>query len=917
MLQRLGRVLLWLTAISCFLNGNLFGQCPVAAEVAAVIERKQLSEMRGLSDQLAPCSGTIDTLAAVLNHTISIKYSGVNADSGAFYTQRALSVRKQLFGRSPTEDLGKSFHNLGVFLNNAGKFRAAVVPLEQAVAIFERMDIAGRLHRSRLQLSQSFGQLGNYTAAKDLLTAAISAGQGDNYALAQSNHDLGLLWQQQGKFMRADTSLSIAASYYLDDPDPDYWGYADCIQTLATVKDELKDFRAATENYLAALRLYSELEDPGGIALAANNLGLAYVENRRTKLGFQYLQRGLNVAREAGLPRMEAQAYDHLGEYYLAVNRPREAVLSFQRAQEVLIPGYAASELTSVPTKKQLNYTNEVIDLLRYLNDQAKGLEALDRTTPNDNLLSAALQAYRQGDLLIDRLREDHDGMATKLIWREKATKLYEAAIRLCHQTDNAIDAYYFFEKSKAVLLYEAMLAADALNVLPDSLRARERELYFAAEAARKQLGKEAGEVADAYANFLANRSALDAFRDTLRQSFPSFNSLKETSGITRWQTLINDVLRPNNQWMVQYFVGTEAAYALVLTPARPFLFTLGSTETLHLEVSGLLEYFSSSGVIANDPVGYTQKANALYRKLLAPLNLPTGQNLLIVPDGLLTYLPFAALTTNPEFPGSFGLLETVLQRHQITYGYSGSVLERQHKLAQRSAGAFGAFAPFGDGSAPTGYPRLDFNSDELSNLVDDFDVVVFKNREATRSFFAENASDYKLLHLSTHAFSSPREQTPHIAFYDTLFYLQDVYRLSLAADLVVLSACQTNIGKNAPGEGTLGLGRGFAQAGARGIVSSLWNVNANSTGNVLTKFYGSLAEGEETGRALHRAKIAYCAEAAIPDLQKSPYHWAGLTYYGPEQSVEIPPREGYLMYLWFLFPLVSILFLAIIRRYS
>ena len=107
-------------------------------------------------------------------------------------------------------------------------------------------------------------------------------------------------------------------------------------------------------------------------------------------------------------------------------------------------------------------------------------------------------------------------------------------------------------------------------------------------------------------------------------------------------------------------------------------------------------------------------------------------------------------------------------------------------------------------------------------------------------------------------------------------------------ADLVVLSACQTNVGKLAAGEGVLGLGRGFIQAGAGSIIASLWNVNARGSGRVLGDFYQQLDAGSTKGMALHKAQISYLNDNTLRNLDKSPYLWAGLTYYGNEGQITL-----------------------------
>jgi CHAT domain-containing protein len=203
------------------------------------------------------------------------------------------------------------------------------------------------------------------------------------------------------------------------------------------------------------------------------------------------------------------------------------------------------------------------------------------------------------------------------------------------------------------------------------------------------------------------------------------------------------------------------------------------------------------------------------------------------------------------------------------------------------------AFAPYADGSAVMDYPTLSFSEDELKQVTKTFKVDLNMNGEATLAQFTEKAGAANVLHLSTHAFASTDAGSPLIAFHDQPLFLQEVYHQDLSADLVVLSACQTNIGKLAKGEGVLGLGRGFIQAGAASVIASLWNVNARAGGQVLSNFYHTIGQGKTKGSALHSAQLDYLNDPTIRDVEKSPYLWAGLTYYGTETGLELAPAKN------------------------
>ena len=100
------------------------------------------------------------------------------------------------------------------------------------------------------------------------------------------------------------------------------------------------------------------------------------------------------------------------------------------------------------------------------------------------------------------------------------------------------------------------------------------------------------------------------------------------------------------------------------------------------------------------------------------------------------------------------------------------------------------------------------------------------------------------------------------------------MFHLKLDADLVVLSACETGLGKLEKGEGMIGLTRGFLYAGARSLVVSLWKVNDTSTSVLMERFYRHLQEGKPKAEALRLAKLSLKNDPDMPALH-DPFHWA------------------------------------------
>jgi CHAT domain-containing protein len=160
---------------------------------------------------------------------------------------------------------------------------------------------------------------------------------------------------------------------------------------------------------------------------------------------------------------------------------------------------------------------------------------------------------------------------------------------------------------------------------------------------------------------------------------------------------------------------------------------------------------------------------------------------------------------------------------------------------------------------------------------------------QARRSLVTEgNLSAYRVLHFATHGtFHGEHPELSGIVLslvdasgrpQEGFLHLPDLRALSLAADLVVLSGCQTALGREIRGEGLIGLARGFLDAGARNVVASLWQVPDRATAELMSLFYRALARpGASPATALREAQLAIRARRGWSE----PYHWASFVVLG------------------------------------
>jgi CHAT domain-containing protein len=272
-----------------------------------------------------------------------------------------------------------------------------------------------------------------------------------------------------------------------------------------------------------------------------------------------------------------------------------------------------------------------------------------------------------------------------------------------------------------------------------------------------------------------------------------------------------------------------------------------------------------------------------LHRDLIAPIEasglLRGKTRLILVPHAELHYLPFAALLSGEGREGE----QFLVQRFQVMVTPSASVwlaLGARHR--GHSTASVLAFAPRPD--------ALPASRQEVATIGQfaGADARVVVGSAATEAVFRREAPTRSVIHLAT--FGVLNKQNPLFSFVelapdggnDGRLEVHEVFGLRLAADLVVLSACQTGLGSGAltdvpAGDDWIGLARGFLSAGAARVMATLWPVQDRASAALMERFYKGYAVGADPGRALAAAQRSLLAIPATA----SPYYWAGFEVVG------------------------------------
>lgn len=251
----------------------------------------------------------------------------------------------------------------------------------------------------------------------------------------------------------------------------------------------------------------------------------------------------------------------------------------------------------------------------------------------------------------------------------------------------------------------------------------------------------------------------------------------------------------------------------------------------------------------------------ALYERLVAPLeNYIDGRDLIIVPAGVLHYLPFHAFHDGDKY---------LIEKREVVYSPAASVWQILDKKPVRKIKNALLL-----GFADEKIPLVEVEIAALKKKIPHSKTLT--SDRATFAGYTANAPKYDLLHLACHGNFRPENpmfSSLHLA--DGWITARDIYSQRLKAALVTLSACETGLNKIFAGDEILGLARGFLAAGADSLVLSLWTVNDEATRELMADFYENLQRGASIAASLRLAQTEFIRRS------RHPYFWSPFVYIG------------------------------------
>ncbi|MBD1828710.1 tetratricopeptide repeat protein [Microcoleus sp. FACHB-61] len=801
---------------------------------------------------------------------------------------------------------------------------------------------AGRVYS---ELGEKQTALDSYNQSLKLFRAI-----GEREQEARTLNYIGIVYSELGEKQKAleHYGQSLPISQAVGDRS----GQAGTLISIGHVYSELGDQQKALEYYSQSLAIFQTLGDRSSAATTLTSIGIAYSELGDKEKALEYFNQSLILKRIVGDRSGEARTLTGIGNIYAELEDQQKALnyynqsLSLSReardrqreAYSLIGIGRSYAELGN--KEKALEYFNQSLPLSQATLDRS--LEALTlysiATIKRDSgNLNEALTEIEASLKIIESLRTKIASPELRTSYFATVQNYYQFYIDLLMQLHKTqpksgydTKAFEASERSRARSLLELLQEANAdirQSVAPELLQ-RERSLQQQLDA----LEKRRVEVLNRPNYTPTQEAELEQQRQTLiaqyqdiqtqiRATSPRYAALTQPQPLTLAQ--IQQQILDENTILLQYFLGKDRSYLWAVTKTSITSYELPKAAEIETTAKNFRDAVTAPSS-RNNPNQVAQANDAISQIILQPVAAQLGQKrLLIVGDGVLNYLPFAALSL-PGKSGENGNPPLIVD-HEIVLLPSASTLgilrqnynDRQppnRSLAILADPVFSANDErVKNSSSATTQQAVESANPGLSRSRGDktgqFDRLNFTRQESQiiQALFPANSrteslgfaasratatspnlSQYKIIHFATHGFANsahPELSGIVMSLVDEkgnplngFLRLTDIFNLKLAADLVVLSACQTGLGQNIQGEGMVGLTRGFMYAGAQRVVVSLWNVDDEATATLMSSFYqGMLQKGLTPAAALRAAQ----QEMLKQEEWRSPYYWAAFTLQG------------------------------------
>lgn len=874
----------------------------------------------------------------------------------------------------------RDYESMERFLDNSFSAYKTYIKVENRL-LQEIMGLYGALYY----------KTGNYEEALDKTINAVEVvqkdmkSQEDTLFLARFYNNIGLFYIELGDIYKAEDYCRNSLNLFKK-----LGNYFDA----ATTNLNLGEFFARQGKLEEALFLYNEgiksLQKSKGIPPYQldqshiniyNGIAYAATEFGRHKEAYTAIQKNLEIHKRQADKKDET--YSVCGLYYRAIGEYDTSLEYYQEALAIRKKTYGtkhpliakvyfnlgqteqkknngigaqayydlAKKAIDVPVKEGLMPFLMNKDSADAIPDKAILLKILDaeaRLLQEKDALELANDKTEAAVLLLEKIRNNFKEEGSKLFMVQTMIPTYELSIGVSldlyqRTKDRAYleEAFQLVEKSKAMLLLDALNAEAARNFgnVPKKLLIEERRL--ARERVRyEKLLFEAKSVKDQQVTNLHQKELLklkiasEKLQNTLEQDYPKYHELKYNAQIATLKQVQNDL--DEKTALIEFFVGTDNIYIFSIYTDTVWVTTVPMDNQFITSIRGLRTALTDIKMLSKELKSsyllLAKNGREIYQKFLEPALKKEGvERLVLIPDGMLNYVPFdVLLTEKPNYESfNFKALPYLIKKQMISYHYS-STLKLFSRSSVKTNGKMLAMASSYNKEQFINVKGLSAREYRIRTSVDDLpgakrEVEYLSETFAGEFLYGENSNEaafksfsennpYSVIHLAMHGIvDSKQPEYSSLVFThsgtkkeDDLLHAYELNLLEINTDLVVLSACETGFGKYERGEGVVSLGRGFMYSGAPSLVMTLWPINDKATSILISAFYNELAMGHGKDEAMRNAKMTYLNEAK--NITAHPFFWASFINLGDCKPIQLKKHWAWWQIALMALPIVLII---------
>lgn len=826
--------------------------------------------------------------ATILNNVCALYDSVGNYKQALDYCNRALAVRRDL-----KERLGQA-----VTISNLGNVYASLGDFQQALDFYNESEV---IYRS----------IGN------------RSGQGIAF------NNIGWLYATIGDYERAIDFYNKSIEIFK--ADDDQYRLGNVLNNLAANYSLIGDHKQALELNLKVLPLRRAVNNIDGTGVTLHNIAKAYAQLNDKQKALKTYNEALELLRD-GNPRQLTAALRNLGSLYVDLDEQQKANAAFNEALKISRSiGDRASEAAALAKLAQLEADRgNLLEAKQLTETTLASVESLRVNLKSQQMRATFFASVRNyHELYIEILMRLHqqyptqgyDASALQASENARARSLLELIMEASAQIRQGVDPSLVEREQK---IRQAISAKAEL------------QMRLLSDKHNKEDGAKVGKELDALAN------EYEEVQTKIRQTSPRYAALMQPSPLSLKE--IQSRVLDENTLLLEYSLGEKKSYLWVAGQTSLTSFELPGRADVESAARRVYDLITADQIVQNESLEERRKrlaqANAEYpeaverlsRMLLGPAaaELKT-KRLIIVGDGVLQYVPFAALLKPRNASAGQPSLTTaqtpLIVNHEIVMLPSASVLdvlrqESTHRLpASKTIAVFadpvfdsydarlvansqrrpaqaappdagGEIKRSADESGLAGFPRLRFSRDEADQIIKlaprnkSFAALDFAATRAAAT--SEDLQNYRFVHFATHGIINSRHAELSgivLSLVDQdgksqngFLRLYDIYNMNLKADMVVLSACQTALGREIKGEGLIGLTRAFMYGGASRVVASLWQTDDRASAVLMGRFYDALLSKRMSGAAaLRSAQISMWQDKRW----REPRYWAAFTLQG------------------------------------